>query len=483
MEKQLKKLGLILWFLFAFYSILSYLIFLRNDFLLERISILTQAPWLLDLGRRWGKLLHVNSIPTPLYFLIITAMFIVYARALSILKKNRSKKKETTKTIIKFSILFMITTLISFPSLSTDVFDYIATNRVLFVHQANPWLRAPQEFPQDDFIYLGSWKFRASVYGPVQFLFSSVVHIFAGDSIIANVAGFKLINSLFMIATIFLVKKFLEEKNQSHLAFGLLLFAWNPLLHIEIAGNAHNDIIMTFFALSGLYLIFTKRESLGALALALAVLSKIATVIFIPIITVWLILENRKKQALKFLGTFIISTSVGFAILRGGFIGFIKNLGVQLGLYLRSLPTILRFLFLKVGLSDSKAMMIEKLFTIPPFAALFLIVIKKLKSLGLSPALVITMLGYLILASPMLQPWYLVWVLPFIALLPPGRLLNGALIFTYSSLVYYAVLFISFYFSPLNFAWQIAMFTVVVIPPLFVWFTPKTWYTQLRRQR
>src|SRR3990170_3262714 len=72
MEKQLKRNGLMLAFLLVLYVIVSYLIFLRDDFLLERIAFLTNAPWLLEQGRELAKTLHVNSLPTQIYLLTMT---------------------------------------------------------------------------------------------------------------------------------------------------------------------------------------------------------------------------------------------------------------------------------------------------------------------------------------------------------------------------------------------------------------------------
>ncbi|MCH7952009.1 hypothetical protein IH980_04715 [Patescibacteria group bacterium] len=483
MMVTLKKLGISLWLLFAFYSVLSYLIFLRDDFLLERISLLTEAPWVLTAGRRWAKILHVNSLPTPLFFISVTAMFIVYGKALQLLRKRGSNTRNAKKTIIRFAVLFMMTTLFSFPALSTDVFDYIASNRVLFVHHANPWLEAPQNFPQDEFIYLGSWKSRASVYGPVQFLFSSLVHVFAQNNLIANIIGFKLTGALFAIALILLMKKWLEKFAPDNLLYGLTVFAWNPLIYIEIIGNAHNDIIMAFFTFLGFYWLTRRKSVSAAVGLSLAVLSKVAAALFVPIMAFWLLGRKRKRQTVVFVSLFALFTAMGILTLGEGSVGFVKNLGFQLGLYLRSLPTILRYAFLKVGFPESKALIAEKFLTIPLFAALFVMTTSKIKRIGLPAGMVIVMLGYLMLVSPMLQPWYLVWVLPFVALLSPGRLQTTALVFSFSSLMHYTVLFTSYYFSPLHFAWQIVMFMVIVLPPLAVWLTPKSWYTQFRRQR
>ncbi len=479
MNQNLKKPGTYLSLLFLFYSFLSFLIFLRDDFILERISFLTQKPQLLTTGRQLAKTLHVNSIPTPLFFLTIVLMFIVYIKTLRLLK-NQPAKKGASKTVMLFSGIFLIATIFSFPALSTDVFDYISSNRVLYVHDENPWLHPPQNFPDDEFIYLGSWKFRASIYGPVQFLFSSFVHFAARDNIIINILGFKLMHSAFLIATILALQKFLEKHFPSRQTYGLALFAWNPLVWIEIAGNAHNDIIMAFFTIVGVYFAFENKFVKAAVFFSFAILAKVAAIIYIPLVALWIINKN-KQQLARFIITLLAAITVGFMSLGEGFWGFISNIGVQLGLYLRSLPTILRFLFLKIGINDTQAALMEKLFTIPPFAFLYIKILKKLKEEGVVASMVAVMIIYLMIASPMLQPWYIIWFLPLAALLKPGKLQNVTIVFSFTSIIYYTVLFTSFYFNPLNFIWQITMFVVIVIPPLLLWVTPKNWYTRISR--
>jgi hypothetical protein len=164
-----------------------------------------------------------------------------------------------------------------------------------------------------------------------------------------------------------------------------------------------------------------------------------------------------------------------------GLPGFFHNLTVQLSLYLRSLPTLLRYFFHNLGLSQLQASLAEKAVTFPIFLSFYLFLVAKLKLGNPIPVFVTLLLGYLFLLSPMLQPWYLAWVMPLVSLLPPSRLQLSVITFTASSLFYYAVLFISFYFSPLNFVWQAAMFFTMVIPPLIIWFIPSGWYTRIYR--
>ncbi len=486
MEKQLKRYGFCLGVLFSFYTIISYLIFLRDDFLLERIAYLTNAPWLLETGRHLAKLLHVNSIPTPIFFLTVTAMFVIYVKTLRLLRNQtsgrsvKSKQSAATNIVLRYAAVFLITTFFSFPALSTDVFDYISSNRVLFVHHANPWIEPPQNFPEDPLIYLGSWKFRASVYGPVQFIFSSLVQGIAKDDIVNNIIGFKMEGLIFTLGLIWLMKKWLKEYDPENLEFGLTLFVWNPLILIEIVGNAHNDMVMAFFTFLGFYWFSKKRLSFAALAVAFGVLSKMVAVLFVPLMVLWLILRKQRNDAVRFFISVVLFITLGFASLGKGFMAFMENLGVQLGLYLRSLPTIIRFGFLRLGFTELCALAAEKILTVPPFVLLYGILISKMKQTGLLSAIITASLIYFMLVSPMLQPWYLVWFFPFVAILSKSfqRLQNVAIVFSYSSLCYYGVLFSSYYFYPLHFFWQIAMFGTIVVPPLFLWLMPKRWYTQ-----
>lgn len=481
MEKEIKKNGSLLAILFCIYALVSYLIFLRDDFILERISMLTNSPELLIIGRRLAKTLHVNSIPTALYFMTVALMFFVFLRTWILLKRSKNQSRKISKLVIRYSLVFMIISFFSFPSLSTDVFDYIASNRVLFVHGANPWIEAPQNFPQDDFIYLGSWKFRASVYGPVQFVFSSLIHILAGNNLVANIVGFKSSSLIFSAAVILLVARFLRAHFPKLLP-NLILLAWNPLLHIEIIGNAHNDIIMAFFSALSIYLLFEKKTLESALSLAAATLAKAGSILFAPIIFFW-IWQKSYKRSIKYLIYFTAFILLGFLTLGEGLLNFAQNLTVQLSLYLRSLPTILRFIFQEAGASIETANNIEKFINLPLFILLYLMIATRVRRQNLFESMVSAALIYFFLTSPMIQPWYIVWILPFLPFIKEERLIAVFLVFCFTSLSYYSLLFLSFYFDPLNFIWQIAMYAYLVFPPLFVWIMPSRWYTQIAGKR
>lgn len=466
---QLKKLLISYTLLQACYALTSYLILLRDDFMLERVAFLLQNPNLLVLGRQIAKTLHVNGFSLILMLILIPLLFINYRQILQIIKTGRQNKKNL-KIIIYFSLFFSLLAFFSFPSLSTDVFDYIASNRVLFVHHANPWIEPPQNFPTDEFIYLGSWKFRASVYGPVQFVFSSLVQITAQDQLLLNIMGFKAISLTFFWLSALVIYMYLKRFQPQKLVAGLTFFLLNPLILIEIIGNAHNDLSMGFFTLLSLYFLFTSGYIFSAISLSLAFLSKVSSLIFFPLIFLYLLFWGRIKKAFIFLSVFIFFSLSGLLTLGKGLSFFIKNLGVQTALYHHSLPTVIRYIFLQLGTSGNRAFFLEKLITVPIFLVFFFFLLLRLKKDKLIETLILAGCFYLLLASPMLKPWYLAWFLPLVSLTDSEKYKRLLIAFSFGGLFYYCLLFTSYYFSPLHIIWQILMYLGIVLPPLISWF-------------
>ena len=65
------------------------------------------------------------------------------------------------------------------------------------------------------------------------------------------------------------------------------LFALNPLVIYETAGNGHNDIVMVFWMLLGFYFLSRERHSLAALALTVGALTKFVPGFILPVVLVY----------------------------------------------------------------------------------------------------------------------------------------------------------------------------------------------------
>ncbi|MFI5278021.1 MAG: hypothetical protein ACHQ1E_12180, partial [Ktedonobacterales bacterium] len=173
-------------------------------------------------------------------------------------------------------------TLALLPALpSDDIFSYILYGRISALHHANPLVATPASFPHDPFLTLVYWQNTRSVYGPVWLLLSSGVALLAealGGGLAIYVALFKALGLLTHLANAALVWLILGRLAPRRRLAGTLLYAWNPLCLLEFCASAHNDALMLFFLLLGVYAIVRKQEALGLLAIGLSIATKIVPI-------------------------------------------------------------------------------------------------------------------------------------------------------------------------------------------------------------
>lgn len=87
---------------------------------------------------------------------------------------------------------------------------------------------------------------------------------------------FKLIFAAFDLATVWLIVQLLRARGQNESL--ALIWAWNPLVILEFAGNAHEMSMAIFFFVAGLWLIERRRHPAAAVAFALAMHSHLMAV-------------------------------------------------------------------------------------------------------------------------------------------------------------------------------------------------------------
>ena len=188
--------------LYLIFSLLSWIILLRDRFTLEIIST-KFYPQLSNLFAQTENL-KLNTWPTVLFLLIVILLFFFYFRSL---KLNLSPAK-----IIFASILFQIIVFFSYPILSTDILSYILSDRVSVVYHQNVWTTKPNQYTSDPYYYLvypiykdRDWTNQTRIYGGVNQFFYSLSTTLSGNDLLANLASHKLVVLLFNISTIFLV--------------------------------------------------------------------------------------------------------------------------------------------------------------------------------------------------------------------------------------------------------------------------------------
>ncbi len=228
-----------------------------------------------------------RTFTTILYGICIILFFVFYLLFLRLASKKLLDIQKIKLLInMTMGVLFF-----SYPAmLSFDIFNYIATAKVLSFYQENPYIIMPIEFIGDpllDFMHAAN---KIALYGPAWIILSLVPYSLSFGNFIFTLFTFKLFIVIFYLATVFLIWKM--TKNHFSVAF----FALNPLVVIETLISGHNDIVMMFFALVSFYFLRQKRILLGTVFIIISILIKYATIFLLPVFiyALWKVFWRQK---------------------------------------------------------------------------------------------------------------------------------------------------------------------------------------------
>ena len=194
----------------------------------------------------------------------------------------------------------------------------------------------------------------------------------------------------------------------------LILYAFNPLVLLYIAGEGHLDVIQLFFLCLSLYLILCRKLHIsGFLILGLAVVSKYFALAAWPFLVNQ---ENRWKSLAVLLPLVLYLPFIDAGS------GLFRSLGIFAGHfhYNDSAAMLIRLLF------GDRHLFASAIFLIGGLIWIYLLVQNKLRSVYLA-------LGCLLLFLPTLHPWYLVLIAPFLVFFPSRAwiYLQAAVVFTF----------------------------------------------------
>jgi glycosyl transferase family 87 len=286
--------------------------------------------------------------------------------------------------------------------LSTDAWTYWGYGRIAAIHGANPYDDEPADFRDDPaFPYIGTeWHETTSVYGPAFTLASEPVARVAGASEDAAAWIYKALAALAVCAAAALAARLSSRKS-----FAWAFVGWNPLLALHFAGGGHNDAWMAALVLAALALGAARRNELAGAAWVLAIAVKWVPLALLPLQA---LAEHSRRRRFGYLGATVAATLVaGVATWRYGlaWVGALGPLAGQAGEGTSfALPRRLE----SIGLPYEVAVGL----LVAAFAAAYLVLAlgawRGRARLGLAACL-------LLLATPYLVAWYVVWAVPLAA--------------------------------------------------------------------
>lgn len=325
------------------------------------------------------------------------------------------------------------------PQESMDVYAYGYFGHLVTAYKQNPYTVAHDACSQDPYLRLARTPQPIqSPYGPGWTGLSAAIVAATGTRTGLTLLIFRVIAIGAFFGVILLLRTLLVHHPNANNA--LALFAWNPLVLFEVANNGHNDIVLVFLLLLALFALRRKKYIWVAPALALAFLVKFVAMLIVPLVLIALLRNTtlRRRDWFLLTASAIVSLAAAlFAFLpfwRGiGTFNYLIYLSQYIGLpYLHPLALGVGVLRL-AGVSESNIPPLVMIVGRTIFGCIALWAAFRLWKKGnewLPESVGILFAGFLAFGLTYFEPWYLLWLLPFIFFWPKRAWRPAALIIT-----------------------------------------------------
>jgi hypothetical protein len=329
--------------------------------------------------------------------------------------------------VVAAAAIFRLTLLATPPTLSDDIYRYLWDGRVQ-ASGLNPYLHAPAD-PEVARLR-GPLHARINhpdvptIYPPLSQILFAAVSLVSGSvtsmkaaMVLAEMAGWLVLGRLWLLRRL--------------PACWLVLYLWNPLPVLEVSGNGHNDAPGVTLLLISSLLIILGRPGVSIAALAASVASKLFPLLTLP---AWLRVTPRRLWVLPILlwaALWAPYAGAGSAIWNG--LGAYARHWESNAFVFRYLRQAIGALGLKASIDEAWGGMCVRLgreewaASIWPYSeprqlakgvvALVLLaaLIDCLRRRVEPPRAAFRLLGLTLVCGPTVNPWYLLWVLPYAA--------------------------------------------------------------------
>ena len=370
---------------------------------------------LLDLGKitgyRWRSAI--------LYLLIVLLLYGLYAVGYQRVRRGQVG----LLAIFAAGAVFCFELVWAYPATAVDVFSYVAHGRLLAVHQANPFVVPPDQFPQDPIVSYLAFPDEPSQYGPVWVLLSGAFAALAHGDLLSEVLLYKAAGAVAHIASAALIYAIAGRlgAGAANARASALLYLWNPMLLWEMVANAHNDGMMMLFGLGAVWLYVARFDRLVLAALAAGVLVKAPVVLIGPALFVGLWRRSRARA----IESALLALALAVVVYRPFWEGLQTVTALRrTDLFTASLGSVLR-MGLEPALGLPLATSIARSVSFAAFGALVVVCVflaaRAWTDLDVLRPAYFMLLGGLLLATTWFQAWYVVWPLALGAAMAEAR--------------------------------------------------------------
>jgi hypothetical protein len=383
---------------------------------------------------------------------VVAGLFALYAFAYLRLR-GAGEGSTRARAVVYGAAAAASLTLMFLPSLlSKDVFDYMVQGRLLAIHRANPFTTTAQAFAPDDFVRAMGWPQFTTLYGPAWVSAAGILAFVSPGTLGGSLLVYKILFAVVHLLNGALVGALRRGWGRPGLQ-GELLYLWNPLVVLQVCGDAHNDAFLMMWVLLGLF--FMQRagrsadlyeRALGVICFSVSILIKYVTAPFLLLALAARIRGEQGKGRLLRAGSLAL---IAGAVVVLGFLPYARGmdlLGIlrpyQMGHYQGGLLMVLSMAASRFFPSANAEALSETASRIMGLASGALTLLLALWSLRVLLRVrrdadvpgsgLLVLLPYLLGVTALLRISYGVWLVPLAALLAPGPLRRASLLFSSS---------------------------------------------------
>ncbi len=231
--------------------------------------------------------------PFSTYSVIVIILLMIGLYVWTLIKA--AKGDLDNKTFWKFFIPVSVILFFSYNAFSYDFFNYIFDAKLVTYYHVDPHQFRALDFYRDPMLSFMHSTHRTYPYGPTWIWLTVPFSFLGANYFLGTFYLFKLLIVGSFVGSVFFLEKILILVKSKKVLFGTALFALNPLVLVESAVSAHNDIVMVFLGLGSLYFLLKKKWILSIVFLILSIGIKYATVLLVPFF-LYVIFKNLKKS-------------------------------------------------------------------------------------------------------------------------------------------------------------------------------------------
>ncbi|HRR10102.1 MAG TPA: class I SAM-dependent methyltransferase [Rhodothermales bacterium] len=187
----------------------------------------------------------------------------------------------TMRTVLVYAILYRLVLLPVLPSLSDDGFRYI-WDGLLQWKGINPFVFRPSDpalgalHNSDLYISLNSTDY-FTVYPPVSQIVFGIGAIFYPFGWVVSYLVIKAVFISIEIFGVLLLSRMVQARS-------LILYAWNPLVLMEVAGQPHNEAMLVTWLLGTIWALQTNQPKWALVFATMAMWTKLYPLLLIPFV-------------------------------------------------------------------------------------------------------------------------------------------------------------------------------------------------------